>query len=76
VDSHVVALGVAETSRSKLARDRLQAKITRIVDMISAEQTAKEGLCDNVIVNHSFIGFSYSVCLSVVIVVSQNPAMI
>lgn len=44
-DFHIGALGGGiDTSRSKLARDRLQAKITRIMDMISAEQTAKEGL--------------------------------
>lgn len=35
--------GGKDTSRSTVARDRMQAKISRIMDMISAEQTAKEG---------------------------------
>jgi len=31
--------------RTKVARERLQAKITRIMEQIRVEQTSKEGVC-------------------------------
>ena len=38
-----VRVGAVVSARAKVARDRIKAKMTRIVDMISAEQIAKEG---------------------------------
>jgi len=35
---------VANRERTKVARERLQAKITRIMDQIRIEQASKEGL--------------------------------